>query len=165
MKTYLENLARYNFWANERFHETLLPQPAELLQLHIVSTFASIQETMKHLYDAETAWWLRLNDPASSYNFKDPFPGSFAELLHAHASRSKQWVDYIESSDEKTLKGEFLYMRAGVEMRSRIHDMLVHLFNHGTYHRGQLVTMMRQAGITELPATDYILYCRMHMPL
>jgi uncharacterized damage-inducible protein DinB len=36
----------------------------------------------------------------------------------------------------------------------------MHVFNHGTYHRGQLVTMLRQVGVTEIPQTDYIAFVR-----
>jgi uncharacterized damage-inducible protein DinB len=38
--------------------------------------------------------------------------------------------------------------------------MLLHVFNHGTYHRGQLVTMLRQLGIENIPATDFIVWSR-----
>jgi uncharacterized damage-inducible protein DinB len=38
--------------------------------------------------------------------------------------------------------------------------MLLHLFNHGTYHRGQLVTMLRELGIEKIPPTDFIVWSR-----
>ena len=38
--------------------------------------------------------------------------------------------------------------------------MLLHLFNHQTFHRGQLVTMLRQNGIEKIPATDFIVFSR-----
>jgi uncharacterized damage-inducible protein DinB len=38
--------------------------------------------------------------------------------------------------------------------------MLLHLFNHNTYHRGQLVTMLRQLGMDKIPATDFIVWSR-----
>ncbi|MDQ6763781.1 MAG: hypothetical protein M3015_14295, partial [Bacteroidota bacterium] len=41
-----------------------------------------------------------------------------------------------------------------------VYEMLVQVFNHQTFHRGQLITMMRQNGIDKLPATDFIVYSR-----
>jgi uncharacterized damage-inducible protein DinB len=38
--------------------------------------------------------------------------------------------------------------------------MLLHLFNHGTYHRGQLVNQLRQLGIAKIPPTDFIIWSR-----
>ena len=39
-------------------------------------------------------------------------------------------------------------------------QMLLHVFNHGTYHRGQLVNMLRQLGVSRIPATDFALWSR-----
>ncbi|MGZ3851281.1 MAG: DinB family protein [Flavisolibacter sp.] len=38
--------------------------------------------------------------------------------------------------------------------------MLLHAFNHGTYHRGQLVNMLRQLGVDKIPGTDFIAWSR-----
>jgi uncharacterized damage-inducible protein DinB len=40
------------------------------------------------------------------------------------------------------------------------YEMLAHVFNHNTYHRGQLITMLRQVGVTDLPQTDLIFFYR-----
>jgi len=39
-------------------------------------------------------------------------------------------------------------------------QMILHVFNHGTYHRGQLVNMLRQLGIEKIPQTDFIVWSR-----
>jgi uncharacterized damage-inducible protein DinB len=46
------------------------------------------------------------------------------------------------------------------QFKQPIYQMLLHMFNHGTYHRGQLVTMLRQLGIQKLPSTDFIEWSR-----
>lgn len=48
---------------------------------------------------------------------------------------------------------------AGVPQESAIWEMLRHVVNHGTYHRGQLATMLRQLGVAP-PSTDLILFYR-----
>ncbi len=60
--------------------------------------------------------------------------------------RSKVAFDYENS------KGE--------QFKQPIFQMLLHVFNHGTYHRGQLVTMLRQLGVENIPATDFIVWSR-----
>jgi uncharacterized damage-inducible protein DinB len=35
------------------------------------------------------------------------------------------------------------------------------VFNHATYHRGQLVTMLRQIGAEKIPATDFAAFVRL----
>jgi uncharacterized damage-inducible protein DinB len=39
-------------------------------------------------------------------------------------------------------------------------DVFLHVLNHGTYHRGQLVNMLRQLGIEKIPQTDFIVWSR-----
>ena len=49
---------------------------------------------------------------------------------------------------------------AGEEYKNTVSDIIQHAVNHGTYHRGQILTMLRQLGFTKLFSTDYIAYCR-----
>ena len=54
----------------------------------------------------------------------------------------------------------------GIPFHNSIFEIITHLMNHGTYHRGQLVTMLRGAGSTPIPATDLIVFYREnHQPL
>jgi uncharacterized damage-inducible protein DinB len=46
------------------------------------------------------------------------------------------------------------------QFKQPIYQVLLHMFNHSTYHRGQLVTMLRQLGVQKLPSTDFIVWSR-----
>ncbi|MGZ3844574.1 MAG: DinB family protein, partial [Flavisolibacter sp.] len=46
------------------------------------------------------------------------------------------------------------------QFKQPIYQMLLHAFNHGTYHRGQLVNMLRQLGVDKIPGTDFIAWSR-----
>jgi len=48
----------------------------------------------------------------------------------------------------------------GEHFKQPIYKMLLHVFNHGTYHRGQIVNMLRQLGIEKIPQTDFIVWSR-----
>jgi uncharacterized damage-inducible protein DinB len=50
---------------------------------------------------------------------------------------------------------------AGMSTKSTLLDILHHLMNHGTYHRGQLTTFLRQLGFTKIPSTDFITFTRL----
>ncbi|MEO6189169.1 MAG: DinB family protein [Saprospiraceae bacterium] len=163
MKDYLQHLASFNLWANQKFCEQLINVSEDRLMKEITSSFPSIKKTVKHLLDAESAWWLRIHEPNIVIKFGDDYTGSFMKLVQELNATSKQWVNYVSSKSEAELALAFKYKRLDKEYESRIQDILIHLFNHGTYHRGQLVTMMRQIGIDYIPATDFIAYSREYM--
>ena len=50
----------------------------------------------------------------------------------------------------------------GEEFKNTVSEMLLHMFNHSTYHRGQIITLLKKGGI-EPPATDYIISTRKHL--
>lgn len=160
MKEYLEHLSSFNLWANQKFADVLLTATEEQVNKEIQSSFPSITKTLKHILDAETAWWLRMQDSSQSFKFGEDYPGTLEELLQDLLDQSKQWKEYIKSKTETELQASFRYIRLEKEFESRIIDALIHLFNHGTYHRGQLVTMMRQVQISQIPGTDFIAYVR-----
>ncbi|MCC6815083.1 MAG: DinB family protein [Saprospiraceae bacterium] len=160
MKDYLLKLVKYNIWANERFIEIIKDLSDEQLHREINSSFNSVFKTLKHLYDAEKAWWMRLHDPSIVYNFNN-FEGlTFNKLIEDFRAISKEWQNFIQSQEESVLQKKFKYRRADAEYESYIYDALIHIFNHATYHRGQLTTLLRQLGCEKLPSTDFIQFTR-----
>ena len=76
-------------------------------------------------------------------------------------NQSKQWADWVDKNTVAGLEHVFAYQNfKGEPFKQPLYEMLLHLFNHQTYHRGQLVTMLRQAGIEVIPATDFIIWSR-----
>ncbi len=76
-------------------------------------------------------------------------------------SQSKQWEEWVDKNTEAGLAHVFAYQNSKREQfKQPLFQMLMHLFNHQTYHRGQIVTMLRLAGIEEIPATDFIVWSR-----
>ncbi|MEO6188941.1 MAG: DinB family protein, partial [Ginsengibacter sp.] len=94
------------------------------------------------------------------------FPGKtfgedFEELSRALLSLSRQWNEWIAESNEAQLSHVFNYYNSRKEFfKTPVYEMLLHLFNHQTYHRGQIVTMLRQNEVTKIPATDFIAFSR-----
>ena len=160
MKELLLSYAKYNQWANKRVCDFLAQAEEEKLNQEIVSSFTSLRKTIFHVYGAQEIWLKRLdgNSPSvfPSYETK-----SSSETLRALLETSQQIIDFVNSHSEEELQKEIDYKNvAGEKFRSSIRDIIQHVVNHSTFHRGQVITMLRQAGYTKLFDSDYIVFCR-----
>ena len=89
------------------------------------------------------------------------FTGIFTEACEAWQKASETLVQFIDQGDNEQLTQVLKYHdRANNAHHTVVYQILHHVFNYSTYHRGQLVTMMRKAGATEMPGTDFISFVR-----
>ena len=161
MKQLLQQYATYNLWANKIITDRIAQLPPETIHKEMNSSFGSIYKTVVHLMDVESIWWQRLKLQEHVEWPGKSFDGNFEELSVQLLLLSKQWNDWIHSTNEVNLGHVFGYQNSKKEyFKQPVYEMLVHLFNHQTFHRGQLVTMLRQNGIEKIPATDFIVFSR-----
>jgi uncharacterized damage-inducible protein DinB len=161
MKELLLRLLRYNAWANARFIEVLQTLYEEQLDQEIVSSFSSVRKTVYHMWGAEDIWLQRLQRVEKPVWKVFTFEGSFQEACANWKASSEALAAYVVTLSEDM----FQQTIPVVNMKGELHDdmigdVLQHICSHAAYHRGQLVTMLRQLGITTIPATDFIAYCR-----
>ncbi|MGZ5254913.1 MAG: DinB family protein [Flavitalea sp.] len=161
MKEILEQLAAYNVWATTRLVDVIKSLPGEDQTRELTASFPSLYLTLLHMWDAESIWWQRMklseHVVAPSVNFKGSTMDVSAALIH----QGELWKSWIGNSRNASFEHEFIYYNLRKErFKQPIYEMLIHLFNHGTYHRGQLVCMLRELGIKEIPATDLIVFQR-----
>ena len=83
------------------------------------------------------------------------FTGSFNEMVDTLAKQSQQFKDWVDNATETQLVHVFAFIRNKEQIKMPVYQMLQHVFNHATYHRGQLVTMLNQLGADKIPATDF----------
>lgn len=161
MKELLTQYATYHLWANKQLFDVILKLSTEQQQQEIVSSFPSIHTTLLHMWDAEYIWWQRLKLQENIER-----PGSLRtytteELIQNILLQSEQWKSWVLQANDAQLNFVFAYHNTKREQfKDKVSQMLLHLFNHGTYHRGQLVTLLRQVGVTKLPSTDFIAWVR-----
>jgi uncharacterized damage-inducible protein DinB len=161
MKALLLDYASYHIWANEQFYKLLRGLDEVTLNASVSSSFPSLFGTILHMWDAEAIWWQRIQGKSPilvpSKGFQElPVKGMEALLMQGHL-----WKEWIESKSEEELAVSFSYTNLkGQPFESPILHLLLHLYNHGTYHRGQLVTILHQLGHTKIPATDFIVWSR-----
>jgi uncharacterized damage-inducible protein DinB len=83
------------------------------------------------------------------------------EAINGLLNQSWEWSNWMNRITEEQLQNEFSYKNLKREVfTSGVWQVVHHLFNHGTYHRGQLVTMMRELDATVIPSTDFIQWYR-----
>ena len=160
MKELLQQYAAYNIWANKLLFERINKLSEEEISKEIASSFPSLYKTVAHMWLAEDAWYQRVKLTENIVLPAENFAGSFAELCNNLGRQSQQWKDWVDAATENQLSHVFAYMRNKEQQKMPVYQMLVHLFNHATYHRGQLVTMLRQLNADKIPATDFSAYCR-----
>jgi uncharacterized damage-inducible protein DinB len=161
MKELLQQYAAYNVWANNILLERIKKLSEEQINKEIASSFPSLYKTTVHLWFAEDIWWQRMQLVENIVVAANSFTGNFNELCTHLLKQSQQWAAWVNAASNNQLNQVFAYMRNKEQNKMKVHDMLLHLFNHATFHRGQLVTLLRQLGEDKIPATDFVAWCRL----
>lgn len=162
MKDILLEYIRYNEWANHRLNQFILSNCSEeQVEQEQKSSFPSIKKTLLHIWGAQAIWLDRLKEiNPVSWRGAD-FNGSSSDLCLEISKTDKGFIEFVESCGEDYLASQFSYKNLeGKEFRSKRAEAIMHCVNHSTYHRGQVVTLLRQAGLTSLISTDFIAWCR-----
>lgn len=161
MKKLLGQYAAYNEWANKMITDMVIDLPDDKVKRDIVSSFPSLYKTIAHMWDVESVWWQRMKLQEVVEWPSHKFDGTLLELLQNFHQQSRQWKEWVDLSTEAALQHEFIYKNSKKDQfKQPVYETVMHLFNHQTYHRGQLITMLRQIGITKIPQTDLIAYLR-----
>lgn len=160
MKQIFEQYAAYNVWANQKMIDSILALPEATVQRTVASSFSSLQLTLLHMWNTESAWWQRVK-LVETIETSGSATSSIQEIATGLMIQSKQWLAWVEKSTSAALEHEFIYRNSKKEQfKQPVYQMLLHLFNHAAYHRGQLVTILRQLEVTTIPPTDFIVWSR-----
>jgi len=153
---HIQKMAAYNHWANQQFADWLSKADAKLWQLQMESSFPTLDATLRHLWNAEAGWLSTLKNQPWQMAVEEHQRLSAEELLSGFLKTSLAFQDFVEKLTEKELDDTRNIGRDGKPVS--LEDIIKHVFNHATYHRGQLITMGRQAGLSNPPRTDYIYF-------
>ena len=161
MKELLKQYATYNIWASQRIFGIILSLPEEKQMIEVPSSFNSLYKTVLHMLDAENIWWQRMKLSERIVVPSENFSGKMKDLSDTLLQQSKQWEEWIVASSDLSIEHVFQYQTLqGEQFKQPTWQMLLHVFNHGTYHRGQLINILRQLGVEKLPDTDFIIWAR-----
>jgi uncharacterized damage-inducible protein DinB len=155
-----QELYRYTRWANLRILTAAEALPEDLFVKPMGSSFPSIRDTLAHILGAEWIWLRR-------WRGESPAKGIAAEEFPTVQSLRERW-NPIAEQQEMFLAGLTAEMLAqplryrqlsGAEFEQPLWQVLQHVANHSTYHRGQVATLLRQLG-QKPPTVDLIVYHR-----
>jgi uncharacterized damage-inducible protein DinB len=151
----LRSLYAYNVWANQRIFDSIGQlTPAQIVQ-PLGGSFASIRDTIAHMVFAEWLWLQRWQGE-SPRTQPEWVKGDIASLREKLTSIERERVEFFDTlSDDRLTQTVTITDMSGKTYGRRLGDMIIHVANHATYHRGQVVTMTRQLGGTP-QSTDFI---------
>lgn len=153
------DLYEYNRWAHERCLDAAVEMSSEHYNETLLGSFSSLRLTLEHLLATEVVWLSRweghsLGDPPDYGGCKDA--KSLRSLWDSFWHRQRSYLESLTEEDLSQLVA--IRTRSGIETVQPLRDTLIHVVNHSTYHRGQIVTQIRQLG-AKPPTTDYFIYC------
>lgn len=157
LKQMMTNYAEYNLWVNQQFSNWLSAKSDELLHQEVVSSFSSIIKTLNHIWATEEYWYSVIAE-TPEFDKREVTELITAEILEGLVHRSKCLAQYIASLSEEELTKTIKIDNPWFQCELPRYEYLLQVVNHGTYHRGQIVTMGRNIGITDASNTDYNFY-------
>lgn len=156
----MTELFRYNHWANNRLLEAVAQLPASQYTQDMKISHGSIHGTLVHIVAAQKIWLSRWLENPDSVLLQGKDIPTLVALVSLWEKVSSETADFVSSlTDEKLEKILTMTTTRGKEYHHTYREMMLHLINHSSTHRGQVSGMMRQMGVPP-PPIDLIAYYR-----
>jgi uncharacterized damage-inducible protein DinB len=150
---------RYSGWASRRVLEAALALSPEDQAKPMGVSHESIVGTLGHIHLADRIWYKRVVEP----DIEMPPIGELSTieaLTGAWRDLQDRWEAWADSAADADLDRVVIYtMRDGSPAQTPAYQLVLHVVNHATLHRGQVVGMLRQLG-AKPPNTDLFFYLR-----
>jgi len=153
-------LYSYTRWANNRILDATAKLSQDQLTRDLGNSFPSIRGTLLHIIGAEWVWLSRWNgvSPGALPEWSDL--ASHDAIRQRFDEIAAQRTVYLERLGPVALNEVIHYRNLkGDPLSGPLWQLLLHVVNHSTYHRGQVVTMLRQIG-NSAPSTDLVQFYR-----
>jgi uncharacterized damage-inducible protein DinB len=143
-------MARYNRWMNDKLYAIAAELSDEERRRDRGAFFKSIHGTLNHILVGDRVWLSRLTGdaaPARGITALDQeLYADFGELGAARRETDAAISAWVETLTEGALAAPLRYVRRGEPIEHPLWWAVAQLFNHQTHHRGQLTTLLLQAG-------------------
>jgi uncharacterized damage-inducible protein DinB len=157
----LNLLVDYNYWARDRLLDAVAALAPEQFVRDMGNSFSSVRDTVAHICDAESIWLARW-EGGQPTGFKSP------DRMPDVAAARAEWAELEKKMREVlTRLGAAGVQRVikykdfrGADRTDVLWQTLQHVVNHGSYHRGQVTTLLRQLGATPPKYMDLIVFYR-----
>jgi uncharacterized damage-inducible protein DinB len=162
MKTHFVMMAKYNAWANARLFRMAGALQDELYRKETGAYFKSLHGTLNHLLAADRIWMSRLTGAGDHPERLNAI--LFDDLASLHAARveeDRRIIGFVQRLEEPAFEEVLDYRTlVGTPQRQRRREILAHLFNHETHHRGQAHAILTVLGVTEPDPLDLLIMLR-----
>lgn len=153
-------LHAFNAWATQRIFEALSPLTQEQLTVDMKASHGSIHGTVAHMVAAEKIWlsrWVGKPQPKLMAPAEAPTLADLKSVWEKAGFETAQWLGTMT---DKKLQDRFSMTTSTGETFTHIFwQAFQHVVDHSTYHRGQIITLLRQSGIKP-PSTGLIAFYR-----
>jgi len=156
MLTEIRRWYSYARWANALMLDACATLDRDALTREVGSSFGSVLGTLEHLYAADWLWlerWLG-RSPAAF-----PAKGTYTtveEFRAAYEALDVERMRFLAALDDAALQAPLHYRNTkGEAYTYPLGEVLFHVSNHATYHRGQVMQMVRQLG-GSVKSSDYL---------
>jgi uncharacterized damage-inducible protein DinB len=162
MKAHFVMMANYNEWANARLYRMAGKLEDALYRKEMGAYFKSLHGTLNHLLVSDRIWMHRLTGTGEHPEKLNAV--LFEDLPSMHAARvaeDNRIIQFVQSLDESELEEVWEYRTLnGTPQRQRRRQILAHLFNHETHHRGQAHAILTVLGVAEPEPLDLLIMQR-----
>jgi len=159
MKRHFSMMAAYNRWANARLYDMAAALPDELYRKPIDVYFKSLHGTLNHILTADRIWMYRLEgkgDHPSRLNAI--IHDDIASLRTARVAEDQRIVSFVDNLDDADFEQQREFQTLnGTPQRKYVRDILAHMFNHQTHHRGQAHAALTVLGVREPAPLDLLI--------
>ncbi|HVN81001.1 MAG TPA: DinB family protein [Terriglobia bacterium] len=156
--TDVQSLFQYNCWANSRALGAASILGPDQFSQDLGISHRSVQGTLAHILGAEWIWLMRCEGTSpKSLPPAQEFPTVNA-LIIRWTQLEADYGRYLERLTDSSLEKVISYTNTrGEDWAYPLRQILQHVWNHSTYHRGQVMGMLRQLG-AQAAATDLLVY-------
>ncbi len=162
MQTHFLMMASYNRWANRRLYAAAAALDPEQYRRDVGVYFKSVHGTLNHLLVADRIWMHRLEGSGKQPRALDAILcADLSALRAARAAEDERIAGFVASLDAAALERVLSYHTLnGTPQRQIVREILAHLFNHQTHHRGHAHAALTRLGIAEPPSLDLLIMQR-----
>ena len=159
----LRNHIDYTVWATERLLEASQDlQPDELVR-DFGTADKSVQGTLTHIFRAERTWLSRIQKSTPSIPWGAPADEQWPVLLEEWRNLHQAWGDWARTLSEAETETPLDYSDLkGKQWKQAIWQIVLHVVNHSTHHRGQVAGFLRALGKSP-PPLDFIAFTRLQI--
>jgi uncharacterized damage-inducible protein DinB len=151
-------LLEYNRWANQQTLNAVANLTAQQFIADLGSSFGSVRDTLVHTIWAEWLWLMRWQGKSPREMFDPQAYPDLASIRERWSVITGDQASFVSALTDASLGKTLSYTNMKAEVWSYpLWQMIYHAINHSTYHRGQIVTMLRQLE-SDVATTDFLVY-------